>query len=204
MLQSLFTNTINEYIDNKELLNIYWTEIKKQHTSKNRHYHNLTHLSNLYIELAPIKNDILNWTAVLFSIFYHDIVYDVKKQNNEKESADLAVKRLSKTKLPKELILLCKSHILATKSHEVSACNDTNLFTDADLSILGKKPEQYQQYCYQIRQEYSIYPNFLYKKGRKKVIEHFLNLERIYKTEYFFVKYEETAQKNLQKELSLL
>jgi predicted metal-dependent HD superfamily phosphohydrolase len=39
---------------------------------------------------------------------------------------------------------------------------------DADLSILGKDLDTYLAYTKMIRKEYSIYPDFLYKPGRKK------------------------------------
>ena len=62
----------------------------------------------------------------------------------------------------------------------------------------------YDTYCQQVRKEYSIYPDFLYKPGRKKVLEHFLNMERIFKTTYFFDLYEAQARENLRRELSSL
>lgn len=55
-------------------------------------------------------------------------------------------------------------------------------------------------YTKQIRKEYSIYPDFLYKPGRKKVLEHFLQLENIFKTDYFKTKYEVQARKNIESE----
>lgn len=75
---------------------------------------------------------------------------------------------------------------------------------DADLSILGKSSQVYLEYTKQIRKEYSIYPHFLYKPGRKKALEHFLALESIFKTEYFKKKYEIRARENIEFELSIL
>ncbi|GAB5525289.1 MAG: hypothetical protein Roseis2KO_31610 [Roseivirga sp.] len=81
---------------------------------------------------------------------------------------------------------------------------DTNYLTDIDLSVLGAAPEVYQNYTVAIRKEYSIYPGFLYKRGRKKVLKHFLEMEHIFKTELFREKYEDRARKNLQAELNSL
>lgn len=94
--------------------------------------------------------------------------------------------------------------ILATKSHKKSDDEDTNFLLDADLSILGKSPQVYLEYTKQIRKEYSIYPDFLYKPGRKKVLQHFLALENIFKTEYFKNKYESQARENIEFELRSL
>jgi predicted metal-dependent HD superfamily phosphohydrolase len=50
----------------------------------------LVHLENIYEEFQPLT---LN-PIIEFSIFYHDIIYDVKNKNNEEESAFLAKKGL--------------------------------------------------------------------------------------------------------------
>ena len=85
---------------------------------------------------------------------------------------------------PQETIVLCKEQILATKSHVKSTDSDTNFFTDADLSVLGQSWEVYSIYYKNVRKEYSIYPDLLYNPGRKKVLQHFLSMARIFKTEF--------------------
>ena len=101
-------------------------------------------------------------------------------------------------------VKLCYEQIIATKSHSENSESDTNYFTDADLSILGRTPTKYKTYCSNIRKEYSIYPDFLYKKGRKKVVNHFLSMKKIFKTDEFYNRYEEQAKLNLQQELKSL
>jgi len=164
----------------------------------------LLNLEKLIDELNTCKHLIADWDTLLFSVFYHDIIYNVLKSNNEEKSADLAVKRLSAINFPKDKINTCREQIIATKSHLASINKDTNLFTDADLSILGQPTDLYVQYCAQIRNEYSIYPDIVYKPGRKKVVTHFLNMEKLFKTSYFSDKYELQAKKNLESELNML
>ncbi|CAM1370422.1 conserved hypothetical protein [Tenacibaculum litoreum] len=106
--------------------------------------------------------------------------------------------------VPKEIIENCFSQVLATKSHETSENSDTNYFIDADLSILGQSGEVYTKYYKNVRKEYAVYPNIVYNSGRKKALQHFLTMENIFKTEYFYQKFEETARKNIQKEIELL
>jgi predicted metal-dependent HD superfamily phosphohydrolase len=106
--------------------------------------------------------------------------------------------------VPDDTIELCKTHILATKSHHQSSDTDTNFFTDADLSVLGQSWEIYSTYFKNVRKEYSIYPDLLYNPGRKKVLNHFLAMDRIFKTEFFYDKFEIQAKKNLRKELEIL
>ena len=55
-----------------------------------------------------------------------------------------------------------------------------------------------------IRKEYAIYPDMLYNPGRKKVLQHFLTMDTIYKTAVYRDRYEQKAKENLQRELELI
>lgn len=181
-----------------------WGEIEECHSGNKRHYHNLNHLNELLHHLEAVKDSIKNWDIILFTLFYHDIVYNASSSKNEEESAQLAAKRMKEIGVSHDAIQLCQSQILATKKHAKSTDSDTNYFLDADLAILGATSERYQEYCTQVRREYAIYPNFLYKRGRKRVVQHFLAMERIYKTEEFYDRYESQAKLNLREELKRL
>ncbi len=204
MLKETFINLVSKYTNNQYVKNDLWFDIEKRHSSKQRHYHSLNHLESVLLELLPLKKEINNWDVILFALYYHDIIYNSLKSNNEKKSADHAKIKLNELSISIAEIDLCKQHILATKLHQLQPDNDTNLFTDADLSILGFDWETYEIYFKNVRKEYVLFPDFIYRKGRAKMINHFLEMNRIFKTDYFYNKYEIQAKKNLQKELELL
>ena len=156
----------------------------------------------MILELEEVKDKISDYDSILFSIFYHDIIYKATSKDNEEKSAELAKTRLEKLNIPSEKITRIYNQILATKSHKKSKDSDTNFLLDADLAILGQDWEMYENYTQQIRKEYSIYPDFMYKPGRKKVLTHFLEFDEIFKTDYFKEKYEVNARLNIQRELS--
>src|SRR5690606_17201914 len=106
--------------------------------------------------------------------------------------------------VPPDIITKSRNLILSTKKHEVSDDSDTNTLTDADLSILGSNRENYVRYIQAVRQEYKIVPDLIYIPGRKKVLQHFLSMNRIFKTEYFHSKYEQQARANIEWEISQL
>lgn len=204
MLKETFIQVLTNYTDNNRLITDLWTEIAESYSNKKRHYHNLQHLKHLLIQLAEVKREIQSWETILFTLYYHDIVYDPLKSNNEAKSAELAEKRMKQISAPTDTIEICKKQILATQSHIISADSDTNYFTDADLSILGQSWEIYTTYYKNVRKEYSIYPSLVYNPGRKKVLNHFLKIDRIFKTDIFYRKFEAQAKENLQKEIELL
>ncbi|UUC46755.1 HD domain-containing protein [Flavobacterium cerinum] len=204
MLKELFTELLHNYTNDDNRIIIYWTEIEKNYSGKGRYYHTLQHLDHLLNQLIVVKSEIKDWDVVLFTLYYHDIVYNSRKSDNEEKSAELAEERMKQISVPAEVIELCKKQILATKSHLTATDQDTNYFTDIDLSILGQDWNTYSDYYKNVRKEYAVYPDFLYNPGRKKVLQHFLAMDRIFKTDLLYDKFELRARQNMQKEMELL
>lgn len=178
-------------------------EVQRAYSHPDRYYHTLEHLDHLVAELKPLQDQFSYWATVVFAIAYHDFVYNSTRKDNEEKSAAVAVKRLKEIAFPEAEVERCKVFILATKKHE-AVNREVDLFTDADLSILGAVPERYHHYAACVRKEYSIYPDLLYKPGRKKVLLHFLEMKQIFKTAAFYEKYEHNARRNLLNELEEL
>jgi predicted metal-dependent HD superfamily phosphohydrolase len=204
MLKETFFALAKAYTGDTSLTNDLWTEIERNYSKSARHYHTLRHLESLLNELQEIKHLINDWNTILFTLFYHDIIYNTLKSNNEEKSAALAEKRLRALSVPQQAIDLCTHQVLATKQHQLNPDSDTNYFTDADLSILGRHWETYEKYAANVRKEYAIYPDLIYNPGRTKVLRSFLAMERIFKMDHFFKKYETAARHNLQKEIEQL
>ena len=201
-LQSTFLESASHFTSDRELAKSLWEEVTEFYSEKGRYYHNLKHLEQMWTELeaTPLQNR----DAVIFALAYHDIIYKPHRSDNEEASAELAERRLRLLNVPPDIIAKCRNLILSTKKHEVSDDSDTNTFTDADLSILGSHRENYIRYSQAIRQEYKMVPDLIYKPGRKKVLRHFLAMNRIFKTEYFHSKYEQQARANIEWEISQL
>lgn len=201
-LKRIYTQLLLKYTDESAKIDKAWADLEKLYTQRNRHYHNLIHLENMLAELedAPL----IDRDSVVFSVFYHDIIYKSTSKDNEERSAGKAVEVLSKFGIDQAQLRKISDMIIATKNHEKSSDSDTNFLLDADLSILGKPWEKYSAYLKQIRKEYSIYPDFMYKPGRIKVLGHFLNFSQIYHTDLFFFRYEQQAKENILREIDLL
>lgn len=178
--------------------------VRHAHTRPSRHYHTLAHLEHLHAQLLPLHAQLQDPRAVILAIAYHDLCYQVRSTSNERRSAKKATEQLNATGINGIVVLHCANHILATATHEPSRDPDTDLFTDADLSILGAPPGPYDRYAQQVRQEYAIYPDLLYRPGRRKVLQHFLDMERIFKTDHFHALYEQQARLNLARERAAL
>ena len=201
-LQERYSELLLKINFNPNEINSLWLDLEKAYCDKYRHYHNLSHLATM-IELFDIHNSKLNNPSeILYSIFYHDYVYKSTRKDNELKSAEKALSISPENGiLNKQLVSYA---ICATQAHEQNEIVDINWLIDFDLKILSTSWSEYQIYCNQIRKEYKIYPNILYKSGRKKALEHFLENEFIYQTEEFRQLHEEKARKNIEKEILLL
>lgn len=89
---------------------------------------------------------------------------------------------------------------MATKGHQ-AADHDSLYLIDFDLAILGEPPCIYAEYVQKVRAEYAMFPDFLYKRGRRKVLQYFLEMDTIFKTREFIDHYELQARENLKAEL---
>ncbi|MCM0668018.1 HD domain-containing protein [Flavobacterium tyrosinilyticum] len=179
-----------------------WLNLEKAYSKKSRHYHNLTHLKEMIASFEIYKDKLQNPDEILFSIFYHDFVYSASKKDNELKSAEYALAILPENiNINKQLVF---DAICATQQHQYNAIEDINWLIDFDLKILAKDWDNYKIYFEQIRKEYRIYPDFLYKPGRAKALKHFLENEFIFQTEEFRNLYEGKARANIEKEIKLL
>jgi len=203
-LPLVFESLLTSHAVDKKYIQVYWEDVRQHYEEPHRHYHNLNHLRNLLAQLTACKSMIEDWDSVVFAMFYHDIIYDVKRHDNEEQSARVAEQVLSELKFQPERMHRSAAHILATKGHTISADMDTCFFIDADLSVLGSDAETYRCYSDQIRKEYSIYADAEYRVGRTKVLNHMLQLPALFKTPFFKDQLETQARKNLAEEINML
>ena len=189
---------------NSDLSNQFWMEIHSGYSEEGRHYHDLHHLHYLLKLWDELKEKFDDAEAVAIAIYYHDLIYDARRKDNEERSAEIAVERLQALGWKRERIERVEAHILATSSHESSEDSDRDLLLDLDLGILSEAWEVYSRYAAKIRKEYAVYPDRLYVPGRIQVLQHFLGMERIYKSPEFQSEREAKARENLSKELEEL
>ena len=177
-----------------------WQEIFKAHNGASRAYHNLSHLYSILQIFDQFQDLKLDRTIYYWTTFFHDYIYKATRKDNEAKSAALAKQVLTPFLPPKQLEAII-TIIKSTAQHQpLIDIPEQYSFLDADLAILASDEKVYDIYVAAIRKEYRIYPDFLYRPGRKKVLEHFLERDQIYYTSIFQV-YEEKARANLKREL---
>lgn len=202
-LQTDWQNILEKYCQDETKIDEIFQILVEKYSEKHRSYHNLSHINYLLEEAKKIEFE--DSDAIFLTTWFHDAIYEPKKSDNELESAKLAVKLLNEISFPIDRITKIEQIILATRTHSAENLDeDGKIFLDLDLSILGTSKEIYQNYSRAIRQEYSHVWDFLYRRGRKKVLENFLRRERIYFSESLRERFEQPARLNLANEIKEL
>ncbi|MBZ9713445.1 phosphohydrolase [Deinococcus multiflagellatus] len=165
-----------------------------------RAYHNAAHVEAVLGALG--SRGVLS-PALALAVWGHDLIYDPRARDNEARSAEVFGAWLAGQGAPTDLVAQVRALILATQHRALPATREEALLVDADLGILGASPAKFAAYDAAIRQEYRHVPGPLYRMGRRKVLQGFLNRSRIYTTPEF-AGLEEQARANLAGALARL
>ncbi len=174
-----------------------------EYTGQGRHYHSDTHVAECLRHLERLRHLALQPEEIEVAIWFHDAIYDTRKNDNEEQSAAWAVRYLDDAGVNPDVVSRVENMILCTKTH-VADTEDAELMLDIDLGILGTTQEIFESYDEAIRREYHWVPEADYRKGRTAVLASFLERDTIYKTEVFLDEYEKQARENLQRKISTL
>jgi len=132
------------------------------YTAPGRHYHNLAHIEDCLDALARVDLSAAEREILSEAIWWHDVVYDATRPDNEELSAQLAEQHVRED-LRREVGRL----IRLTKTHDVWLDDRLGaILISIDLSILGAEPARYDAYAAAIRQEFIHVPEADYRAGR--------------------------------------
>ena len=203
-LHDRWLHFVNKETNKKELGREYWNFILRSYSEKNRHYHNLDHIFAMLSQLDITTSNETIKSKLEWAIWFHDIVYQSRRKDNEKASAEIAQKILTALEVEASLAEEVYQLILYTADHmdpSIPESEEIDLLLDLDLMILGSDIDIYCTYAKAVRKEYGWVPALLYKKGRRKVLESMLQSEKIYRTQTFFESFEQKARENMKAEL---
>jgi predicted metal-dependent HD superfamily phosphohydrolase len=180
-------------------------DVIHRYISSGRAYHNLEHIAACLRLLEEHKQLASRQTEVEVALWYHDIVYDPKRKDNEEKSAALARDHLLRLGVKSTGFLIDVEHlIMATRHTGIPKTPDCALVADIDLAILAASPRGYDWYARAIRKEYSFVKRDAFRKGRADVLRSFLKRSSIYTTPTFRHRYEHIARANLEREIESL
>ncbi|MFL5403126.1 MAG: N-methyl-D-aspartate receptor NMDAR2C subunit, partial [Gemmatimonadales bacterium] len=166
--------------------------------------HNAAHIRDCLAQLDLTRSLADRPDEVEAAIWFHDAVYVPGALDNEDRSARLAWDTLTGAAVSPEISHRITELVLATRHVALPDTLDAQLLCDIDLSILGRTPDEFNQFERWIRQEYAWVPDSVYRSSRSEIMAGFLRRRSIYRTEYFRSRYEVPARQNLQRLITQL
>ena len=176
-----------------------WTELSTLYTKAHRHYHHLGHIASSLAEFDATGS---NKSLIEGAIWFHDVIYDPKRGDNEAASIAWFLDATLSWLDPQAAAAITRLIEATDFRLPLSDDPDSSLMVDIDLAILSASAETYDDYCQAIRREYAHVSDEAFREGRAKVMAGFLE-RPIYRTEWFIGR-EVRARENIARELSRL
>jgi predicted metal-dependent HD superfamily phosphohydrolase len=175
-----------------------------------RAYHNIGHVAEVLRHYADVAAG-PGWRhprEVALAVLYHDAVYRAGRRDNEARSAALAREHIARW-LPEAGIDAERVAALIelTARHGAIAREDvdeeTRLFLDGDMAILGAEPAAFDAYDRGIASEYRGHvPGPLFRLNRRRFLKALLQRERIFLSEHYHQRYDAAARHNLRRTIT--
>jgi predicted metal-dependent HD superfamily phosphohydrolase len=187
-------------------------QIIAAYSGPTRQYHGLAHVIGVVERVNELAQEDL-WSdpiqaaedaeIAVLAAWFHDVVYDSLRGDNEAASAAQARRDLTLLELDAQRVEQVAQLVEMTAHHHPTDRAGA-LVADADLWTLGGEPAEYFAYGSLIRAEYAHVPDDLWVLGRGRFIRSFLARPHIFTTPRGRSEREPQARHNLETELALL
>jgi predicted metal-dependent HD superfamily phosphohydrolase len=180
-------------------------EILARYAEPARRYHDVSHLRAVLAAVAALSAEAEDVHAVTLAAWFHDAVYDVRRGDNEEQSALLAEGLLATAGVDTALVREVARLVRLTATHD-PVRGDANgaVLCDADLSVLAGDEEAYRAYAYAVRAEYGEVSDEDFRAGRIAVLDRLLALPVLFRTSLGHAQWEAAARRNVSREAALL
>jgi predicted metal-dependent HD superfamily phosphohydrolase len=180
-----------------------WAAVVDAWGRPHRRYHGLAHLAAVLGLVGELSGSATDPDAVRLAAWYHDVVYEPQRDDNEEASAARARAGL-RGLVADECVDEVARLVLLTAGHDPEPGDaDGAVLCDADLAVLAGPPESYAAYASAIRAEYGHLSDEEFTAGRIAVLEHLLALPTLYRTAAAR-QWTDAAHANLTAELIML
>ncbi len=177
-------------------------ELVSAWSEPHRAYHTLQHLAECFALLDEGLGAADDPAALELALWFRDAIYDTKRSDNERRSADWALRALGAASADR--LQRIEQLILVTRHASEPTTHDEALLLDVDLSILGAAESRFEAYESQVRIEYGWVPEQAYREARGRILRGFLERPALFHGPVFVRRFEERARTNLRRSLARL
>jgi len=167
-----------------------------------RRYHTQQHLLECLQLLESVRHLTPEPAAITIALWFHDAIYELLGKDNETRSAAWAAQALRDAGAPSHRAEQVQRLVLVTRHQASPQAADEAWLVDIDLAILGAEAARFAEYEAQIRAEYGLVPEALFRTKRAEVLRGFLERPFIYSSAHFRAELEARARGNLRRVLA--
>ena len=178
-------------------------EVLAYYSEPGRHYHTPKHIEHCLKQLDLASSEMDDADAVEMAIWFHDLVFDVTKDDNELQSARRFVELAGKS-MDSEFKSKVHDLIMTTAPPRQPKTNDEKFMLDIDLSSFGLPWAEFVRDSTAVRLESSRFSDAEFFPGQRAFLESLLKREHFYFTEFFRSRIEDTARSNIRRHLESL
>jgi predicted metal-dependent HD superfamily phosphohydrolase len=179
-----------------------WSSLECRYAESHRHYHDKRHLAHCLSEFDLAIERIVRPDQVEMAIWFHDIINEPGRSDNEALSAEL-FRDLAGPGMSVSFVGEVVDLILVTTHLQEPIDPDHRILCDIDLSSLGCPWESYLRDTGYLRAEFGG-SDQEYWRSKRAFLESMLCRPRIFVTDFFYDRYERLARENLRKLLGLI
>ena len=173
-----------------------YEQVLTHYQEPHRRYHTPEHIEHCLRQhdLAVAQMD--DADAVEMAIWFHDVIYDVPTDNNERLSAEMFT-RLAGQCMHPEFRQAVHDMILTTQHPQIPTKNDEKFLVDVDLSSFGLPWEEMRRDSDNVRQEFLETSDENFYAGHIRFMRALLERPAFFATEFFRNRYEQRARSNI-------
>ncbi len=162
-----------------------------------RRYHTLAHIEHCLGMFDRCKSLVRNPNALEIAVWFHDVIFEPGKRDNESLSAKL-YQDLSAGIHEPEMRQLVDRLIMATL-HDGTSLDDSDAsyMVDIDLSSFGLSWDEFLLDSQHLREENPHLSDADYYRHQRGFQSGLLTRPRFYYSEFFYQRYEQQARANL-------
>ena len=179
-------------------------EIAAHYREPHRHYHTPGHVDHCLAQLDAARAEMRDPDSVELAVWYHDVIYDVERKDNEALSADLFDRRATGVMAPERIRAVHDLIMVTVHTRAAPGSLDQALMVDIDLSSFGLPWEGFLRDSVAVRKEYAHLSDEEFYPRQHDFLQGLLARDSFCFTEFFRRRHEHRARENIERYLDIV
>ena len=177
-----------------------YEEVHRYYSEPGRRYHTPKHIEHCLAQFDLARAEMDDADAVEIAIWFHDLVFDVRANDNELQSAR-RFDELANDSMDAAFKASVHDLIMTTAPPRLPKTTDQKFMLDIDLSSFGLPWEDMLRDSIAVREESPQLSDAEFFPGQRAFLELLVSRDTFYFTEFFRSRIEDRARSNIERYL---